>query len=181
MDSKIAQFALDVLKLAPRYFVALTLISAVFLFSPEAFLKKIGLDQLANDYRPWFGGVFVVSAILWLVDRSIPVLQWIRKIHASRQLRNKQLKKLQSLTEDEKKILRFYVANQTKANILTIGDGVVNGLVSAGVIVRAHTMSVENDRFAYNITEFSWQHLNENKRLLAGSSATRNDQVDTSW
>ena len=70
MDLKVAQFALDVLKLAPRYLVALALIAAVFLFSPESFLKKIGRDQLANNYRPWFGGAFIVFTIPWLVARS---------------------------------------------------------------------------------------------------------------
>ncbi len=177
MDSKIAQIALDVLKLAPRYLAALTIISAVFLFSPEPFLKKLGFDQLTQEYRPWFGAAFVVSGVLFLVDRSIHVLLWIRNLHAARQIRNKQVKKLQSLTEDEKRILRFYITHQTKSNVLEFSDGVVNGLVSAGIITQAHKFSVEDFRFAYNITDFAWQHLQENEGLLSGSTKDiRTDQ-----
>jgi len=38
---------------------------------------------------------------------------------------------MHSLTEEEKKILRFYFTKQTRSNVLRIDDGDVQGLVAA--------------------------------------------------
>ena len=178
MGPELAKTLLEFLKLTPRYLIAIAIIAALFLFPSDRFLGALGVQQFAQDNRTWIAITFLVSGVLFTVDAVTRIIQCIRKRHAAGELLKKQLKRLNSLTEDEKKILRYYIANETRTNVLCISDGVVNGLVSAGIISQAHTWSVEDDRFAYNISDFSLEHLQKNKGLLAGSADIRTDAYE---
>lgn len=80
--------------------------------------------------------------------------------------------RLDSLTEDEKQILRFYIAEQTKSNVLRIDDGIVQGLVSTGIIYRAASVGNMLEGFSYNLSDFAWNYLSVYPHLLEGTTNT---------
>ena len=85
-------------------------------------------------------------------------------------------------TEEEKQILRFYYAKETKTNYLHVADGVVQGLVAKGIIQLASSMGSVVDGFAHNINEIVWQELNEHPDLLVGTTNTyRTDKMGMPW
>jgi hypothetical protein len=161
---------LDVLKLAPRYLVSLGIIAALFLFLPDKSLKWFGIYDFAQHYRPWLSVVFISTGVLFIVDRSIAVRGWARHKKQVARFSESRLQRLHRLTEDEKQILRFYIAKQTRANMLRVDDGIVQGLVSAGIIYRSTTLGNVLEGFAHNISDFAWDYLHEHPELLSGTT-----------
>jgi hypothetical protein len=172
MSGDYAKTLLEALKLAPRYLVSLSVIAAFFLFGSGKWLKGLGVDEFAKHYRQWIALTFIITSTLFAADRCIAICGWIRYKVLVGKFTKRRLERLHSLTEDEKQILRFYISQQTKTNVLRYDDGVVQGLESAGVIRRSSTLGTLMEGFAYNITDFAWNYLNEHHELLLGTTNT---------
>jgi len=182
MLSEIFNPILEALKLAPRYFLALGAFCAFLLFAPAEFLKHIALDDFAQNYRTALGLAFVASVSLLLVSAGLAVSRGISGWWQERQLYRRIAERLNSLTEDEKQILRFYMAEQTKANMLRIDDDVVKGLVTSGIIYRSASVGNILEGFAHNISEFAWNYLQVNPHVLNGTTNTyRTDRREGLW
>lgn len=178
MIDGILKSILELLKLAPRYLIALGVMASVLLFSPKWFLERIGLVEFTMNHRPWLGltlvvtsGLFVVSMVSvgWTTFR-----RWRRHKKAVAELKAY----LRRLTEEEKQILRFYYAKETKTNYLRVTDGVVRGLAAKGIIQMSSNMGDMVDGFAHNINEIVWLQLNEHPEILDGTTNTyRTDKI----
>lgn len=160
------------LQMAPRYLAVIAISCGVYLFAPSEWISKLGLDNLDQKYRPYIGGVFLVSSGTVVVA----VVRWISMFGIAcmhvRGMKNKAIKRLNTLTEGEKQILRFYISQQTRANTLRVDDGVVQGLVTAGIIYRSTQIGNMLEGFSYNIQDFAWEYLHEHPNLLLGSTNT---------
>ncbi len=182
MFSEIAKTLLEFLKLAPRYFIAFGIIAAFMLFASEKLLKQIGVFEFVQNHRSMIGLVLVVSMPLFLVSIFADIFAIIKEWWRKRQYYKSMTKRLNSLTEDEKQILRYYFAEQTRANTLRIDDGVVQGLVSKGIIYRSTSLGTVLDGFAHNISEFAWDYLQMHPHLLKGTTNTyRTDKMPSPW
>jgi hypothetical protein len=162
----------ELLKLAPRYLAAIALLSGILLFLPTSWANFLGAHEIVQNFRPWIGIVFPGSISLLTVDAAC---RWIDSAKSSRRHEKwveSVEKKLQSLTEDEKQILRFYFANQTKTNTLRINDGVVNGLVATGIIHLAARQGTLIGGFAHNIDDVAWDYIHEHADILDGYTNT---------
>lgn len=160
----------QVLKLAPRYLVAVIVFCSVLLFVEDDIAKILGVYNFTQNYRQWLGIALVGTSSLVIIDWSIKISTVIR----NRVLRVKKeksiLQSLHSLTEEEKQILRYYFAKQSKSNVLRVDDGIVNGLVAKGVIFRAASQGNLVEGFAHNINELVWNYLDVNLGLLDGKT-----------
>lgn len=173
---------LEALKLAPRYLVVVGVFAAFLLFSPPEFLKYIALDEFSKNYRTALGLAFVASVVLLSVSGVVGLGKGIRSWWRRRQHYRRVIERLSSLTEDEKQILRFYVAERTKTNMLRIDDGVVQGLVAKGIIFRAASTGNIIEGFAHNISEFAWNYINAHPYILQGTTNTyRTDRRASYW
>lgn len=162
------KFFLNCLKLAPRYLITLGIAAAFLLFGNENLLKKLDVYNFAQDYRTHLSLILIITIPLFAIDRSIPIIHWIRNRVLNAKISKRIKKALHSLTEDEKKILRFYIFNQTKTNVLRIDDGIVKGLESKFIIFIAAPFGNTIEGFAYNISDIAWDYLNKNQGLLIG-------------
>lgn len=81
---------------------------------------------------------------------------------------------LHTLTAEEKQLLCGYILNDTKTQIFRVDDGVVNGLVRAGVV---YLTSAEGtiDGHAYNIHDWAWNYLTLAEGLLTEGVPTNRD------
>jgi hypothetical protein len=140
------------------------------MFGKQAWLERLGVYDFTQHNRQWLGIVFLVSVLLFCVDRGIAVFRWINDAMFGAKIRKDIIKNLESLTEDEKKILRFYITLQTKTNSLRYDDGVVRGLEAKFIIFRSSQIGNMIDGFAYNISDFAWDYLNKNQHLLVGAT-----------
>jgi len=123
-----------------------------------------------------------LTSALFAVDLLVQGFNKARIIWLQRGYRLSIVVRLNTLTEDEKQILRFYIANNTRANSLKIDDGVVQGLANAQIIYRSASMGDLLRGWAFNISDFAWEYLNKNPHLLNGITNTyRNDRDSYSW
>jgi hypothetical protein len=176
-----AQYLLDFLKLTPRYFITLGGAAAFLLFTPERFTKDIGVYEFTKNNRPIVGIIFILSSALLVVTIAIEITKWIKEWWIKRNFYRQMSKRLDNLTEDEKQILRFYIIKQTKSNFLRIDDGIVQGLISIGIIYRAAPVGYMINGFAHNISDFAWDYLNKYQHLLEGSSNIYRTDKEDKW
>lgn len=184
MFAEAAKTFLEFLKLAPRYLIviALGVIAAILLFADVKLLELIGISELAKENRPLLGLTLVVTTALFLasvIGNGIALVKkwWIRKRHHKR-IKNR----LHSLTEGEKQILRYYIAENTRANTLRIDDGIVQGLKASGIIHLSASMGNALEGFAHNISEFAFDYLQLHPHLLDGTTDTyRTDKRNRYW
>ena len=179
MLPEFAKTALEFLKLAPRYLIAVALMAGVLLFLPDTWLERIDVNNFAQTHRQWLGLAFLVSAILWSVSAITTCLAWIAGRLFQRRLRQHIAQKLSSLNEDEKQILRYYFAKETRANMLKINDGVVQGLVANRIIYRSASTGSLVEGFAHNITDAAWDYIHANPEVLQGTTNTY--RTDKRW
>jgi len=172
----------EILKLAPRYLAALCIISGFLILSPPEWLSVLGLDSIVASHRPWVGLALLVSTAVCLVSAVIWLMEFVRRKWRDRSTRQYIVAKLHSLTEDEKQILRYYVAKNTRANSLRVDDGIVQELVASRIIYRSAAIGDMLEGFAHNISDFAWDYLHANRQLLAGSTNTyRTDKCEREW
>ena len=173
---------LEFLKLAPRYLIALGVMAAILLFAAEVFLKFIGVFEFAQDNRPMLGLTLVVTGALFMVSVAGDGISFVKGWWRKRGFYRRVTDRLNCLTEDEKQILRFYIAKQTRANVLRYDDGVVQGLVSDGIIYQSASLGNMLEGFAHNISDFAWDYLNVHPHLLEGTTNTyRTDKRRSYW
>ena len=180
--SEIANTLLEILKLAPRYLIALGVMAAALLFADEEFLKFIGVFEFAQNNRSLLGLSLVVTVSLFAVSIGADALALIKGWWQKRKLYRRITERLHRLTEDEKQILRFYISQNTRANMLRIEDGVVQGLKADRIIFQSASLGNVLEGFAHNISDFAWDYLHVNHHLLDGTTNTyRTDKRDRHW
>ena len=163
-------------ELAPRYLAVVAIVTGFALFAPNETLDAIGISQITKDHRAWVGGGFLVSSAIVLVGSFIFLKDkiFVRVIRRRKKQRFKERieGRLEKLTEEEKQILRFYHVKETRSNKLKVDDGVVSGLVSAGIIYRSASVGDMLEGFAHNITDVAWDYIHKHPEILDGSTNT---------
>lgn len=170
MVAELAKTLLEFTKLAPRFIFALGIAAGTLLFVSDKFLKRIGLTEFVQKYRFALGLVLIVSAALLIVYTALSVIGAIQRRWRKRGYHKHIVKRLQRLTEDEKQILRYYLAYNTRANTLMYDDGVVQGLVSDRIIYQSASIGNILEGFAHNISDFAWEYLHAHPDLLSGTT-----------
>lgn len=182
MFTEAAKTILECVKLAPRYLIALGVMAAILLFCGEGYLKFIGVFQFAQDNRSMLGLTLVVTSSLFAVSLMADAIAAIKRKWRRRNFYRRVIDRLNRLTEDEKQILRYYFAKQTRANSLRIDDGVVQELEAEGIIYRSTSLGNMLDGFAHNISDIAWDYLHIHPHLLSGMTKTyRTDKQPSYW
>ena len=127
---------LDWIKLSPKYLLAISLASAVLLFANSGFLEHTGLQELSTEYRPWVGGIFLVSTSLLASHFIYELLTWARKRYGKLTKLKHAKKRLHNLTPEERDILRGYIIGNTRTQYLSLDDGVVHGFEAERIVYR---------------------------------------------
>jgi hypothetical protein len=172
MVSEIAKVFLDFLKLAPRFLAAMGFAAALLLFSGDQSLKRLGLSEFVEKWRFALGLTLVACAALLATHLSAYLLGRAKRGWHKRKIDRRMIERLQQLTEAEKQILRYYLAYQTRANMLRVENGVVQELVSEGIIYQSASVGSLLEGFAHNISDLAWDYLNVHPELLEGTTNT---------
>jgi hypothetical protein len=153
---------LELLKQPLRYSIALGVVAAIVLFTPDSVVNKLGLLQYRNQGKPYLGVVLLVCITIAIASGIGAVGS---KINDYRFWKARK-KRLHRLSAEEKQILRAYIERQTRSLNLSVTSGVVNGLEQETIIYRASNLGHLMAGFAYNIQPWAWDYLNEHRDLL---------------
>lgn len=182
MFTETVKSLIEVLKLAPKYLVAVALISGALIFFPESWLDLLGLKGISTQYRAWLGLAFLISVGICIVAVASWIINWISNIFRRRRIQSFVIDKLHNLTEDEKQILRYYFAKGTRSNTLKVDDGVVQELVACRIIYRSAQLGNMLEGFSHNISDLAWDYIHLNPSVLQGSTNTyRTDKRENFW
>jgi hypothetical protein len=156
----------DWLKLSPRYLFPISLVTGFVLFASADILDLFGINPLVTQIRPYLGFIFLLATALLITNLCIAIYTWANSKY-QKALNMRMLQgRLRALTDDEKRILQYYISKQTRTQYLPLLDGVVSGLELEGVIFKSVNSARDLDRWAYNIQPWAWRYLNEHKKLL---------------
>ncbi|TVP14370.1 superinfection exclusion B family protein [Shewanella sp. KCT] len=182
MFTEAVKSLIEVLKLAPKYLVAVALISGALIFLPESWLELLGLQEMSTQYRAWLGLALLVSVGICIVAVASWIINWVLNIIRQRRIQGFVIDKLNNLTEDEKQILRYYFSKGTRSNTLKVDDGVVQELVACRVIYRSAQLGNMLEGFSHNISDLAWDYIHLNPSILQGSTNTyRTDKRENFW
>jgi Super-infection exclusion protein B len=114
---------LDWIKLSPRYLTPFAVVSGFLLFAKEKWLEVLGLAEFVQKYRPYIGIILLLSVGLLASHLLNSVFGWIsQRRNLSRKLKNG-MKHLQTLTLEEKEILKTYIETGTRTQYLPMRSG----------------------------------------------------------
>ena len=138
--------------------------AGALLFLNRATLEQLGVANIADANREILGLTLVVTSSLFVTSLCADLMgvgvSWIRSQSNLKKIEHR----LNNLTEDEKQILRYYLAENTRANTLRVEDGVVQGLKSSGVIY----MSASMGNLVEGFEVLLWQYRHDTQKLEAG-------------
>jgi hypothetical protein len=181
MWAGIAKSLLDVLKLAPRYLIAVAVICALLLFAPQSLQDTLGTAKFVDSYRQWIGLAMICSLGIWIVVVTTDGLNWVKRLWGRKQRQKKIANRLGNLTEPEKQILRYYIAMNTRGNKLRTESGDVMALVHAEIIYRSAAVGSVLEGFAHNISDFAWDYIHSNPHVLDGTTNTYHTDQREDW
>lgn len=156
---------IDLLKLTPRYLIPVVLVSSILLFAPLSFLDQIGLSSFATQFKPYIAVVFLLSSALSITHWVTVLVNFIVKRVKRRNTENSYYKRLENLSDEEKKLLKRYMDHNTKTQYFFPADGVALGLEAQGILFRVSDIG-EFSHFPYNIQPWAWEHLKNHRELL---------------
>jgi hypothetical protein len=145
--------------------LSVSILYIFFLFAPvpEAILvdvKKIGV---------WVHIVGLFCIIFSVIEMGKFAFEKLSKYLKKNKIVKYRKKYLETLSEEEKSILREFICNGTKTVALRYNDGTHYGLEYNKIIYRASNMGHVGSihpLFDYNIQPWAWEFLLENKHLI---------------
>ena len=156
------QYLAELLKFACNYAGIIFSAAGVYLFAPQSLLEALHISYSSHDYRDIAGFVFLISGCALLEK----VWNTIKTSRSKAKSRKKVIKRLHALTQKEKDILLGYIFFDTRTQRFDDRDGVVNGLIAAGVLIRHSLYGSIVSGFDVNITDVAWEYLKKNPDLL---------------
>lgn len=167
-------------KVAPLPLFAVAGSSAILLFGPDRFLKKVSLISFRDANTRWIGLAFLVSSV-YLIGYAI---NWLAQ-HANRRfsvnrIKRRMDKRLRTLNGVERDILREFLIGDTRTLQLRSDHPAVLSLEAARFIYKAgqivaaefpHNEVGPVFQFKYHLNEYVYEQLQAHPELVEPDDA----------
>lgn len=156
----------DFLTLDYRALFILSGVCWLFVLVPESAWQYLGLEAAGATYRPVIA-LAAMSFSGWLVLAGVfDGLRWVRDgLQTARDVR----KTIKSTSQVERAILAAYISENTTTLAFDVRDGVVNGLISKGILYTASKLSNPMSySFDINLQPWAWEYLRKHPGILKG-------------
>ena len=148
------------------FWVYVFLAAFIPLLLPDAAADFLGITKLRDALRPWLGAAALLALIGLGVAQGMRVASWWE----GKQKVQKLFQRLHTLSPEEKRMLKRYIAGQTKTQYISVMDGIAGGLQAMGILYRPTGMGDFVEGFAFNIQPWAWDHLQKHPELLEGAA-----------
>lgn len=129
------------LSLPRKYYVLVSIVSGVIIFSSDNFLRDLSLLDFKNDYIVWVSLAFLTSLAMTfinvlgiLLDKYKFILIKISRVKEKRRLDAQKIKFLNNLDANELSVLREFYISRRNTVPMSIDDPAVLGLIENGII-----------------------------------------------
>jgi hypothetical protein len=157
--------AIEWVRVLQRYLWGFIVVLALLLWGPRWLISGLGMSAVLSHDRLYFGLSFAVLLGMGLSDPISLTVRWPIERLEEIMWRKAKVKRLHDLTPHEKTILREYIDNETRTQYLSIGNGVVSGLVHEKILYRSANIG-NLSGFAYNIQPWAFDYLRQHPELL---------------
>jgi hypothetical protein len=166
---------IDFLK-QPQFVFVIAVTTGLIIFLPDSVVQKMGFYRSRSTYLPYIAVVFLVSAVLSITQASVKGFAWSKDRRKRQTDLRGRVKQLETLTKEERAILREFTERQTMTRRLDVDSGIVNGLMFKDIIYRATNRATSG--FAdytyhgvvytcdHNMQPWAWEYLNEHPEFL---------------
>lgn len=161
------------IKLSPKYLLPISLVSGFLLFSSEVLLEKFGLKEFVNNFRPWFGIVFLMATSLIVVDIFYQVSAWVKSRFVNTRNKKKRLERLRNLTLEEKDVFLGFLVPNTRTQFFPLNDGVVSGLEAEGFIFKSSNAGTW-ENWPFNIQPWAWTMMQLHSKEIFSEEDIKN-------
>lgn len=148
----------------------------IIAFLPKTFVEEIGVSVLWLAYRPWFIAVGIIFTSWFLFGVIYDLIDSGKnKISELRERNRTQENIMLSTSKVEREILMQYLSKDTTTIAFDFRDGIVNGLISKGILYRASQASNPMSyKFDINIESWVWDYLKKHPDILRGIEPNTN-------
>ncbi|MFN5351925.1 MAG: super-infection exclusion protein B [Alphaproteobacteria bacterium] len=158
---------LDAIKQLPlKWWNVVAIFSGFLLFCPDKYLELFSLKNIAEEYKPCIGFVFLFAIILLVIN----LLSSIGKLASdfrkkkkdkriSEERINKSIKELESLSVPEASILIYCYTRNQKTVHLSIYDGYVNTLFNKHHLNRVLVGPGHPYEWPHTVQNHIWNHI----------------------
>ena len=123
----------DILK-SPKLLIWVALTSILFLYIPVSIVPYSEYQNLKNQYGIWVLLILISSISMLTIEAVIYLYNHVKKISNLNRYKKRIRDRLESLSEDEKAILREFIIQDRNLIKLPIDNANVSSLVDVGVI-----------------------------------------------
>lgn len=157
---------IEFLKLAPKYFLPILILSAIIVFSPIEWLRFLSLEMIGEKYKWFFSILFLISASMFLSGVIIKLYDGYVLKRKKKNTRNTIKKKLGNLSERQKSILKTLLDGDSRTITLPMNDGEVIELERYYLIYRTSSLSKGLEYFDYCLQPVAEEVIKNNRNLL---------------
>lgn len=160
----------------PKYILPFGIFSAVLLFIPDNILSNIGLFVFRNQFKSYLGIMLIFSITFIITNFLLKIKTWAREMINYWFLKRNIIRRLGRLTPEEANILRSYIEQKTYTRTLGRTSGIINGLVSDGIIYQSSMLTFDPGKVDFNIPLWIWRYINGHPELLAVHVSPSNEK-----
>ncbi|ARC67877.1 superinfection exclusion B family protein [Bacillus haynesii] len=158
----------DIIKLGPKYLIALAIFSGVSLLLGNIELgEQLGVREAINNFKLYLGLLFLASTSFLMAHGLWGIWIKIKNVIDYRSRYKIQRERLRNLNRKEKQLLAPFIFDNIRSRELSIADGTVKELELLQIIYRSSSIGSSRGMvFAYNLQPRAREYLMKNKHLL---------------
>lgn len=144
--------------LSPKLLISIFLFCLVCLLLPEYYQNKLGLKEIIDQHRIYFGLLLLFSFILLVVEITIWLVPKCSNEYKKRKQKKIFFNRLRSLSKEEKNILEECLAKKQQSFVRDITDPAALALCQKGIAEisdMGHSMSMP-----FLIDDDIWNFIN---------------------
>nr|HAT1990619.1 hypothetical protein [Legionella pneumophila] len=144
----------------PRITFGIFLFCFILILLPPNLLVKLGMLDTVNQYRGLVGITALLTFIIWLMQ----IFPYIAHYITNKKEINIRLRRLESLSDGEKELLKECIANNQQSIVRPITDSAANSLCQKGLLMQADQGHIMD--YPFIVPDKVWNYLKKNKDLL---------------
>lgn len=145
--------------------VAIVVVLGSVLFAPDPYADGLGFTAFLELSRPFVGVLFLTALTLGLARGFAAVVAYYQEERERRETLSRWQSRMDTLTADEKVVLRKFIHEGKRVAHFPFGDGVVNVLIGENVLGHA-AQNGYPEAWPYHIQPWAWDYLNANPGVL---------------
>lgn len=176
----------NVLSLDFRSLFIVSIICWAVYFLPPKLLNNLDLLDLWLNGRKWVFVIGLFSTIWFMAGAFFDLIaksniKWSASMEA-RKTKIAREKVLMSTSNVEKEVIARYLSDDTTTFAFDYRDGIVNGLVSKGILYRSSQASNPMSmNFDFNIQPWVWEYLKDHSDFLKDITPVESGRHNNLW